>query len=176
MNTNLNLLNNLRLSPDATDLVGSPAITDPLNEDLAGVNTDFPLFAPGQLGEWKVDESIVVVPEDPTKAKRWKLTVSSLADMRAVDGTPLPAGTKVFLGSQLAPTGKATMKLVQQNVASLLKMIGAAIPGRTMANVEEWIPQCNGATFRAKTKVTPPRTDKTTGKEYAATNELVAVK
>lgn len=151
--------------------------TDPLNEDLSQVDPSFPIFAAGQLLEWRVTDSVVKTPEDAAKAKRWSVTVESTSDASAVDGSVLKAGTKVFLSAQLAPTGKSTVEIVKKGVAGLLQMLAGGpenCKGLTIAGCETWAGTMNGKTFRAKTKIRPESSKD--GKTYPAQNELVGVR
>lgn len=161
------------MTQDTTQPEQQTGEAHPLSTDLGSVAVGFPLLAAGQLLEWKVDKSELLTPEDQTKAPAWKLQVSCLSPSTAQTGEQLPVGAKVFLRCQLAPTGKATMELVQQGVAGIGQMIGLFYKGcpYTMQNYAEWIPLAAGKTFRAKTKI---RTDKTG--QYDPTNELVSVK
>lgn len=127
---------------------------DPLNEDLGSIDTSFPLWQPGQLLDFKVSESIIIEPTDPSKAPRWKVTVESLTPCMSQENQQLQPGVKAFLSAQLAPTGKATMDIVKKAVAAIAQGTGATkTPGRTLANIRDWAPQVSGATFRAKTKI-----------------------
>lgn len=157
---------------------GTAPATDPLNEELAGIDTNFPLWQVGQLLEFKVSEASVAEPTDPTKAPRLKITLETLSPCKSQDGADLQPGVKCFESAQLLPTGKATKEIVEKNVAAIMQGIGAVRKGdgRGIGNIREWIGQIPGLTFKAKTKINPARTDPNTGKSYEAQNAVSYVK
>lgn len=147
------------------------AETDPLNEDLGAVDPSFPLFAAGQLLEWRVTESMVKPSNDPSKSNRWTVTLESMSDSKSVEGTDLKAGTKMFLGCNLQVTGKSTVDIVKKSVAAQLQLIAGkdGATGKIIGTCEQWAATLCGNMFRAKTKIRPEKG------EYRAQNELVRV-
>lgn len=158
------------------DKLSASIDTDPLNEDLSTISTAFPVLQTGQVLEFKVSESEVTTPDDPTKARAWKVTVETLSPAVLHNGDPAPVGHKVFQRCQLAPTGAATVDMVKRGFAVQAALVGAVAQGRNIGNIDSWHLTAKGNTFRAKVGVKPARVDAKTGANYDAANTLTLVK
>jgi hypothetical protein len=165
----LHKYNHTLLIPDGVDSTG--AAVDPLNEDLGSVDTSFPLWAAGQIAEFKVVKSEVVEPDSPEKAPRWKVEVEAITPVQALEGGQPLTAPHAFLSCNLACTGKLKQSDMVKFVAALAQGIGATkTPGRTLPTIRDWAPQCSGLVFRAKTHIKP-------GKDgYDAQNDLRFIK
>lgn len=147
-----------------------------LSTDLNTIETTLPIVTPG-IYELRITKSEIINLNESTKVPSWKLTMETTAPTSTVDGKPVDPGHPIFSQTQLAPTGKATQKMVVQNVAQIVQALRPRLDGAiSMGSVTDPIPwhkQAEGRMIRVRVEALPARENpKNPGQFFRATNQI----
>jgi len=109
----------IMLSPDA---VGAAEV-DPLDQDVGGIDTSFPLLSPGLYDMEITEASVGHKKDDPS---REVLTIKFVTTLDSLDvkGEILHKGYPIFYRTGLTPTEDMPAKKVATNLARILKVCG----------------------------------------------------
>lgn len=143
-----------------------------LDLDLNTIETKLPVVKPG-IYECRIAKSEVVKADDPSKADAWKLTIETTGPTVSVDDKPVDPGHPFFLQTQLRPTGKATMKMVAQNIGQIVQGLRPRIDGKLSLPIDPWHKQAEGRMVRVRVNALPARENpKVPGQMFRATNQV----
>lgn len=147
-----------------------------LDMDLNTVETTLPMVQAG-IYDLVVKESEVIEPTDAQSPPVWKLTLATTTPLQSVptNGRPpetIDPGHPLFTQTQLAPTGKATVKMVGQNVAQIIQSVKPPLPGVKLHEIRQWHKQLEGRMVRCDVICQPAGVNPKTGKAYRAGNRI----
>lgn len=143
-----------------------------LSMDLNTVETSLPVLKPGTY-ECRIAVSEIEQPTDPAKAASWHLRLETVGPATDVDGKPVDPGHPFFTQCQLAPTGKATMKMVVQNIAQVVQALRPRIDGQITLPIDPWHKMVEGKVVRVEVESLPRRENpKAPGSFFNATNRV----
>lgn len=147
-----------------------------LSMDLNAIETSLPVVR-GDIYELRIAKSEIVKPEDPAKAPAWRLTMETTAPTVDINGKPVDPGHPIFTQTQLKPTGKATMKMVVQNLAAIVQALKPRLDGNivmgTDADPIPWHNLTVGRLVRVRVNALPARENpKVPGQMFRATNQV----
>lgn len=145
-----------------------------LDMDLSTVDISLPLITEG-IYDLVVKESEILKNDDPTKPDSWKLTLATTQPATTIPNAKgqvetLDPGHPLYTQTQLAPTGKATMKMVVQNIGAIVQSIRPQLSGVTLPTLPNWHKQVEGRQVRARVIVQAAGTRN--GKSYKASNRI----
>lgn len=142
-----------------------PAI-DILDADLSNVSIEFPLLCKGTY-DLKITEAEI---KQQSNGPALAIAHENLdAAISTKNEAVAPGACKVFHRISLQPSGKATMQMVQGNIAQLLAAAG--LKDKTLRQCMD-AKLLEGKIVRAAVVVEPASTNEKTGKEYAESNKI----
>ena len=131
-----------------------------LSMDLNTVETTLPVIR-GDIYDLRVKTSEILVPEDSSKPRSWKLTLETTTPTTTTDDKPVDIGHPIFAQTQLKPTGKATAKMVVQNVGEMVQSVRPRLEGQitmgTEADPIPWHKMTEGRMVRVRVDALPSR-------------------
>ena len=148
-----------------------------LDLDLNTLETSLPVIKPG-IYELVIKNAEIIQPTVAGKAPALKLTMESTTPLESVPDaegkvTQVEVGHPFFAQTQLAPTGKASWKMVAQNIAQVTQALRPRIEGKLSLPVDPWFKQLEGRTVRVKVAALPSRENpKQPGSMLRATNQV----
>ena len=143
-----------------------------LSMDLNSVETGLQVVR-GDIYECRIKLSEIVPPSSADKAASWKITLETTVHTSDINGKPVDPGHPIFAQTQLAPTGKATMKMVVQNIASIVQALRPRLEGNITMPIDAWHKQVEGRLVRVRIDALPPRENpKVPGQMFRATNQV----
>lgn len=140
----------------------------PLDMDLSTIDLSLPLIADG-IYDVRVEKA--EMKQTSAGHPMIALELVTTAPATSIKGEPLNAGVRIFDNINTVATGKATMEMVQRNVAGLVQ--AAKLTGATMPTIPQWAPQLVGRILRVKVGYQPEGISKT-GKPFKAKNVIAA--
>jgi hypothetical protein len=138
-----------------------------LDMDLATVDTSRQLLAKG-LYDLRVTKAEIEPSSGTPPIDVLKLELASTAPASSDKGETLDPGVPVYHTCSLAPSGKATVKMVVQNVASIVQAAG--LTGVTVAGARLWFKQLEGRNLRCRVDLRPEQTKD--GRTFQPRNEI----
>jgi hypothetical protein len=143
-----------------------------LSMDLNSIETSLPVIR-SDIYECRIAKSEIVRAEDPAKADAWKLTLETTTPAVDKDGKPVEPGHPLFVQTQLKPTGKSTMKMVVQNIATIVQALRPRLDGQVTLPIDPWYKQLEGRLVRVRVTALPARENpKVPGQMFRATNQV----
>lgn len=144
-----------------------------LTDDLASVDTSFPLIASGTKVQVRIEEAKVL----DNASKSLSLKMVTLAPTKSSKGDQLEPGVGLFERSNCVPTGKATPDMIVRGIGAIvqcfslgsLKNYGGK-PIEQCANVAQWATLLQGRTGIVDIGIEPTSTNAATGKSYPEKN------
>lgn len=147
-----------------------------LDMNLNTADLGFAMIEP-KIYDLRLKESEVIEPSTASDPPVWKLTFETTAPTRSVPRDPtqspetIDPGHVLFTQTQLAPTGKATAKMVGQNVAEIVQAAKPPTQVGNLQQIRDWHKTLVGKMFRAEVIVQPAGVSKS-GKAYKAGNRI----
>jgi hypothetical protein len=138
-----------------------------LDMDLATVETSRPLIIAG-LYDLTIKDAVIEPSGKTPPIPLLKLTLTTTSSTQSDKGESVDPGLELYHNCSLQPSGKATVKMIAQNVASIVQAVG--LTGVTLGTVADWHKQLCGRLVRCRVTIRAEQTRD--GKTYGPRNEI----
>jgi len=146
-----------------------------LDMSLNEIETSLPVIV-SDYYDLQIKESEIVEPDDASKAPAWKLQLVTTGPTNTIPNPQtgksehLEIGHPIFNHQQLAPTGKATAKMIGQNVGAIVQAIKPTMPSVQLHTIRDWHKTTIGKMVRVKVIIQPAGSKD--GKSWKTSNKI----
>lgn len=128
---------------------------NPLDIDLSGVETSFPLLGGPQKLNLKVEKAELVPGTKNPNAKMLSLELSTTEVANGVNGDPLSPGTRIFHRENYVPVGKLTTDMIVRGMGSIVQSAG--LTNVRLSDIESWYKTLEGHVLKCNVILEPAK-------------------
>lgn len=128
---------------------------NPMDVDLSGVSTAFPLLSGPQKLHLKVEKAELVTGTKNPDAKMLSLEMSTTEEATGVNGDPIAIGARVFHRENYVPVGKLKNDQIIRGMGAIVQ--SAALTNVRLSDIEMWYKSLEGKVLYCNVVLEPPK-------------------